>query len=525
MADHAAAARRAAARAPVRTGVVGAGGGAVPRRRARPLVRALDRVMSATTDKPAPQSAAAPSPFPPIADYAFLSNCHTAALIAADGAVDWLCVPSFDAPSAFGSLLDREAGFFRLGPFGITHPTARTYEPGTNVLVTTWKTPSGLDRRPRRADDGADRPRGRDHAAHASAGRRRRRPHARPRRRVPRRPGRARARLRAGVRLRPHAGGVDAGRRRPPRGRRERGGADDPSRLQPAARDRRQPRAGTARARAGRQGVLRALVGRAAGGPGRHRRGRGRHRRDHSLLARLAERGADPRPPLARPDPALGARDQGPDLHADRRDGRRRDDLAARDAGRRAQLGLPLHLDARHDVHAAGAALAEPRLGGRRVHAVRRRPRAERGRLAADHVRDRRPQGPDRVDARRPLRLRRRPSGPARQRGVRPAPERRLRRRARLDPAAHAKERAAAAAPLADRPGPGRVRHEGLGAARPGNLGGARQAAALRLVEADVLGRARPGGAAGRDPRRPAAAGDVGARPPRRSARTSSPTA
>jgi alpha,alpha-trehalase len=99
--------------------------------------------MSAAVDQQQPQSAAAPSPFPPIADYAFLSNCHTSALVAADGAVDWLCVPSFDSASAFGSLLDREAGFFRFGPFGINHPTARTYEPGTNVLVTTWKTPSG----------------------------------------------------------------------------------------------------------------------------------------------------------------------------------------------------------------------------------------------------------------------------------------------------------------------------------------------------------------------------------------------
>src|SRR5436190_3002370 len=93
--------------------------------------------------EPAPQSAAAPSPFPPIADYAFLSNCHTGALVAPDGAIDWLCIPSFDSPSVFGSLLDREAGFFRFGPFGIAHPTARAYEPGTNVLVTTWKTPSG----------------------------------------------------------------------------------------------------------------------------------------------------------------------------------------------------------------------------------------------------------------------------------------------------------------------------------------------------------------------------------------------
>ena len=93
--------------------------------------------------KPQEQSAAAPSPFPAIADYAFLSNCHTGALVAPDGSIDWLCVPRFDSPSVFGSLLDRQAGSFRFGPFGINHPTTRIYEPGTNVLVTTWKSPSG----------------------------------------------------------------------------------------------------------------------------------------------------------------------------------------------------------------------------------------------------------------------------------------------------------------------------------------------------------------------------------------------
>ena len=75
-----------------------------------------------------------------------MPSCRTAtrgALIAPDGAVGWLCVPRFDSPSVFGTLLDRGAGYFRLGPFGIDHPTARVYEPGTNVLVTTWKTPAG----------------------------------------------------------------------------------------------------------------------------------------------------------------------------------------------------------------------------------------------------------------------------------------------------------------------------------------------------------------------------------------------
>ncbi len=96
-----------------------------------------------TAAEPQRQSAAAPSPFTPIADYAFISNCHTGALVAPDGSIDWLCVPRFDSPSIFGSLLDRGAGTFTVAPFGIDHPTARAYEPGTNVLETTWKTPSG----------------------------------------------------------------------------------------------------------------------------------------------------------------------------------------------------------------------------------------------------------------------------------------------------------------------------------------------------------------------------------------------
>jgi GH15 family glucan-1,4-alpha-glucosidase len=107
-----------------------------------------------------PQSAAAPSPFTPIANYGFLSNCHTGALVAPDGAIDWLCIPRFDSPSVFGSLLDRGAGTFRLAPFGINVPSGRTYEPGSNVLVTAWKTSRGwalvrdaLTMGPRRGED------------------------------------------------------------------------------------------------------------------------------------------------------------------------------------------------------------------------------------------------------------------------------------------------------------------------------------------------------------------------------------
>jgi GH15 family glucan-1,4-alpha-glucosidase len=83
------------------------------------------------------------SPFPPIAEYAFLSDCHTGALIAPDGSVEWLCLPRFDGESVFGALLDRSAGGFRLAPYGVDVPAGRRYIPGTNVLETTWMTPTG----------------------------------------------------------------------------------------------------------------------------------------------------------------------------------------------------------------------------------------------------------------------------------------------------------------------------------------------------------------------------------------------
>jgi alpha,alpha-trehalase len=113
------------------------------RSKAKAATKGDGKAPAAAAKETMPQSAAMPSPFPPIANYAFLSNCHTGALVAPDGAIDWLCVPRFDSPSIFGTLLDREAGSFRFAPFGITVPTARIYEPGTNVVDTAWHTPTG----------------------------------------------------------------------------------------------------------------------------------------------------------------------------------------------------------------------------------------------------------------------------------------------------------------------------------------------------------------------------------------------
>ena len=83
------------------------------------------------------------SPFPAIADYAFLSDCEVSALVAPGGAVEWLCLPRPDAPSVFGALLDRSAGSFSLSPARVDVPSHRRYMPGSMVLETTWQTPTG----------------------------------------------------------------------------------------------------------------------------------------------------------------------------------------------------------------------------------------------------------------------------------------------------------------------------------------------------------------------------------------------
>ena len=312
-----------------------------------------------------PQSAAAPSPFTPIADYAFLSNCHTGALVAPDGTIDWLCVPRFDSPSVFGSLLDRGAGAFRLGPFGINVPSDRAYEPGTNTLVTSWKTPTGwaivrdaLTMGPRRGEDTITphtRPPADEDAEHVLV------------RTVEclEGQGRDRARLRARVRLRPRTGRVVTQRGSPPR-RGDWRWPDDHAADRHADRDRGAPRPGPARAASRGAALLRARLGRggASCAAGEHRgrqRAAGRH---DAFLAQLARASAHPGPRAGAADPTLSAHDQGPHVHADRSDGGGADHLASGDTGRGAQLGLPLHLDARLDVHPPGAALPQSRLGG-----------------------------------------------------------------------------------------------------------------------------------------------------------------
>jgi GH15 family glucan-1,4-alpha-glucosidase len=81
----------------------------------------------------------------PISDYALIGDCHTAALVSRTGSIDWCCLPRFDSGSAFGRLLDHDAGgHCSLAPQSRGRwETSREYLEDTLVLATTFSGPSG----------------------------------------------------------------------------------------------------------------------------------------------------------------------------------------------------------------------------------------------------------------------------------------------------------------------------------------------------------------------------------------------
>lgn len=87
---------------------------------------------------------ATPAPGPshparPIAEHGVIGNLATMALVARDGAIDFLCWPCFDSPSVFAALLDPEkGGHFTLAPQIENARVIQTYVPDTNVLLTHW---------------------------------------------------------------------------------------------------------------------------------------------------------------------------------------------------------------------------------------------------------------------------------------------------------------------------------------------------------------------------------------------------
>jgi GH15 family glucan-1,4-alpha-glucosidase len=81
----------------------------------------------------------------PIAEHGLVGDLHTVALVGTNGNIDWYCCPSFDAPSVFGAILDKEkGGFYALRPDCDDWTSKQLYFPDTNVLITRFFTPDGV---------------------------------------------------------------------------------------------------------------------------------------------------------------------------------------------------------------------------------------------------------------------------------------------------------------------------------------------------------------------------------------------
>ena len=92
-----------------------------------------------------------------IEDYALLGDSQTAALVGANGSIDWLCLPRFDSGACFAALLgDEKNGFWQIAPAGRHHGVSRRYRGETLVLETDFDTAEGVvrvvDCMPRRSD-------------------------------------------------------------------------------------------------------------------------------------------------------------------------------------------------------------------------------------------------------------------------------------------------------------------------------------------------------------------------------------
>jgi GH15 family glucan-1,4-alpha-glucosidase len=83
--------------------------------------------------------------YPPIEDHGIIGDLHTVALVGKDGTIDFLCLPFFDSPSVFASLLDADkGGRFQIAPQLDDAVQRQLYLPDTNVLLTRFLSDAGV---------------------------------------------------------------------------------------------------------------------------------------------------------------------------------------------------------------------------------------------------------------------------------------------------------------------------------------------------------------------------------------------
>src|SRR6202165_669695 len=91
-----------------------------------------------------PTPARARSSYPPISEYAFISDCYSMALVSGSGSIDWCCMPRVDAASIFGRLLDwKQGGSRSVAPVEPHAPSFQAYLEASLVLETTFRTDGG----------------------------------------------------------------------------------------------------------------------------------------------------------------------------------------------------------------------------------------------------------------------------------------------------------------------------------------------------------------------------------------------
>ena len=272
-----------------------------------------------------------------IQDYGLIGNMRTAALVSTSGSIDWLCLPNFDSPSVFAALLDdAKGGRFGIGPAAENVQGKQIYWPDTNVLVTRFLSDDGVaemtDFMPLSLSEGV------------------------PPEEIVRTVGVVRGEVAFNLVCEPAFDYV----RREAETTVTSSGAIFHSPGVDLALSSRIPLSATARGvRASftlREGehatfVLRRCDEKTCGLAPSDEEAQRALRGHHPLLAQVAPQEHLPRA-LARGRQSLGAHAQAADVRADRRDRGRADVQLARAARRRAQLGLPLHVDSGRRVHA-----------------------------------------------------------------------------------------------------------------------------------------------------------------------------